>query len=99
VEGFDKGHPLGGTDEEIEMDVSRSLSGVENARLLAELALAIDQAQKAAASVGLTHGGGEAHDLRVRLEVLKAEVDELRRGGWRVPARELGSKWIKLGSG
>jgi hypothetical protein len=82
------------------MDVSKLPSGAEKARWLAELALTVDQAQRAARSLEITQlHGAEAKALQVRLELIKNEVDDLRRGGWRAPSQELGSKWIKLGTG
>jgi len=77
-----------------------SLSGLERARWLAELALAIEQAEEMADRLRFADvHGAEALELHGRLQVLKREVEELRLGGWRVAAQELGSKRISLGSG
>ena len=56
---------------------------LERARWLTELADAIDQAQKLSWRLGVAEGDSEeARMLYARLEVVRAEVDSLRFGGW-----------------
>jgi hypothetical protein len=59
------------------------VSSAERARWLAELAKAIDEAQKVAWRLGVQEGDdAEAKDLYERLEAARVEVDALRRGGF-----------------
>ena len=61
----------------------RDLGSAERARWLAELAEAIDEAQRVAWRLGVEGGSIEATELYAHLEVARAEVEALRRGGWR----------------
>lgn len=55
----------------------------ERACRLAELAQAIDDARRAAWELGVGEwNSSEAKKLCADLEVLRAEVESLRRGGW-----------------
>jgi hypothetical protein len=79
------------------MEITRSGSGAERARWLAELALALEQAEQAAKGLGITAPASEElRQLRDRIELVREEVEDLRRGNWRAPVQELGSKWIRL---
>jgi hypothetical protein len=72
-------------------------SASARARWLAELALAIDQARRAAEHYEFAEDDAlEVRALKARLEAIRLEVDELRRGGWRSGGEELGSKRINL---
>lgn len=64
---------------------------------MAELALAIDQAQRVAWRLGVTEGNSaEAMALYARLEAAREELDSLRRGSWAGEQRELDPFWMKL---
>lgn len=55
--------------------------GVERSRWLGELAQAIDDAQHLVCAYGICSGpSGDLLDLCARLEVLRREIDEIRRG-------------------
>ena len=59
--------------------VPTEVSAAERARWLAELADAIEQAQRLVWNLGMAHGrSGEALDLYARLEAARAEVQALR---------------------
>jgi hypothetical protein len=60
----------------------------ERARWLAELALAVDQAQRIAWSLGVSEAGvAEVEGLCHRLELARIEIEALRRGA--SPARRV----------
>ena len=68
----------------------------ERARWLAELAEAIDQAQKVAWRLGGAEGNNpEAKELYGRLEAARVEVDALRRGGFRAVEHKNDPDWLK----
>ncbi|HVL78904.1 MAG TPA: hypothetical protein VM346_06405 [Sphingomicrobium sp.] len=73
------------------------MAATERARWLADLAAAIEQAQKLAWRLGVTEGNDpDALELYARLELARDEVDALRRGRW---AREQGALdpiWMKF---
>ena len=72
-------------------------AATERARWLAELALAIDQAQKLAWRLGVSEGDDpDAKSLYARLETVRSEVESLRRGGWAGALEELDPVWMKL---
>ena len=72
-------------------------AAVERARWLAELAFAIDRAQRLARTLAVTErDGAEAVDLSQRLEQLRLEVDELRRGRRLLLRREVDPRWMGL---
>ena len=76
---------------------SNEATATERARWLAELATAIDQAQKLAWRLGVSEGDDpEAKSLYARLESVRTEVESLRRGGWAGERRELDPFWMKL---
>jgi hypothetical protein len=55
----------------------------ERARWLAELAQAIGEAQRVARSLSASRGHcPESALLHAQLELVRIEVEELRRGGW-----------------
>jgi hypothetical protein len=79
------------------MDFGQSAAAFKRAKWLAELAAAIDSADAAAKRLILEdRHAAEAQDLLQQLHIVKREIADLRLGGWRAPAREIGSKWIKL---
>jgi hypothetical protein len=82
------------------MDFGKSAAAFRRARWLAELADAINAAEDAANQLILSgHQIGEARELQEQLKIVKRELEDVRLGGWRAPAQEIGSKWIKLGEG
>lgn len=69
----------------------------ERARWLADLAAAIDEAQRIAWRLGSgEESNPEALNLYQRLEAARAEVDALRRSGWASGAAEVPPEWIEL---
>lgn len=82
------------------MECAQSAAAFKRARWLAELAEAIDAAEDAANQLVLSgQHVDEARELQEQLRIVKRELEDVRLGGWRAPAREIGSKWIKLGEG
>lgn len=76
---------------------SNEATATERARWLAELAIAVEQAQKLAWRLGVSEGDDpEAKDLYARLESVRTEVESLRRGGWAGAHEELDPFWVKL---
>ncbi len=76
---------------------SNEATATERARWLAELAIAIDQAQKLAWRLGVSEGNDpEAKTLYARLETVRGEVESLRRGSWAGELRELDPLWMNL---
>jgi hypothetical protein len=70
------------------------VSPPERARWLAELAKAIDEAQKVAWRLGVLEGDDpEAKDLYERLEAARVEVEALRRAGFHGGRRHKGPEW------
>jgi hypothetical protein len=80
--------------------VNEKLSEVvvsDRARWLAELAVAIEQAQKVAWRLGVTEGQDpEALDLYAQLESAREEIEVLRCGGWSGEQQPLDPFWIKF---
>lgn len=69
----------------------------ERARWLAELALAVDQAQQLAWRLRASEANtAEVEGLYRRLEAARIEVEALRRGGWRTSAVDIGPVWTSL---
>ncbi len=69
----------------------------ERGRRLAELAQTIAEAQQVARSLSVSRGNcAEAEDLYGRLELLRIEVEDLRRGGWGVRPTRFDPKWANL---
>ena len=69
----------------------------ERARWFSELSVAIDQAQKLAWRLGVSEGeSAEAMELYARLEVVREEVESLRRGGWAGEHSQLDPFWMNL---
>lgn len=79
------------------MDCGHSATAFKRAKWLAELAAAIGSAEEAAKRL-IAEGrhATEAQDLLHQLHAAKVDIEDLRLGGWRAPAREIGSKWIEL---
>ena len=72
---------------------------VNRARWLAELAVAIDEAQRLAWELGITQASRtEARELYGQLETLRGEVESLRRDGWAKCREEIEPPWINLPS-
>ncbi len=73
------------------------VSPAERARWLAELAKAIDEAQKLAWRLGVKEGDStEAKELYERLEAARIEVDALRRGGFHAARSQKFPEWLDL---
>lgn len=72
-------------------------SAPERARWLAELALALEEAQKVAWRLGVSEGNNaEAKELYGRIEAARAEVDTLRLSGFRRIREETDPDWSNL---
>jgi hypothetical protein len=72
-------------------------SASDRARWLAELAEAIDQAQRVAWALGIAEGDDpEAKELYGQLESARAEVESLRHGRWIRRSREPNPDWPKI---
>jgi hypothetical protein len=73
------------------------MAATERARWLADLAAAIEQAQKLAWRLGVTEGNDpDALELYARLELARDEVDALRRGRWAGEQGALDPIWMKF---
>ena len=73
-------------------------SANERARWLAELAEALEKAQKLAWSLGLLEGDSvEAMELYGRLEAARLEVQALRLGRFGAVQHEFNPEWIERG--
>jgi len=69
----------------------------ERARWLAELAAAVDEAQRIARTLSVSRGGcAEAEDLYGRLDAVRIEIEDLRRGGWGARATQIDPRWTSL---
>lgn len=69
----------------------------ERGRWLAELAQAVDQAQRLARTLSVAQGTcAEAEDLYGRLEAIRIEVEDLRRGGWGARPTRIDPLWTNL---
>lgn len=72
-------------------------AAAERSRWLAELAEAIDQAQRLARSLNSPgSSGAQARELFHRLESVRIEVDALRRGTWVTRSTETDPLWTNL---
>lgn len=72
-----------------------SLTAAERARWLAELALAVDQAQRLATEIAASEARrSEAGELHAQLEAIRVEVEMLRRG--RPEGDKIDPNWINL---
>lgn len=72
-------------------------TAAERAQWLAQLAIAIEEAQRLTWRLGISEGqNAEANGLYARLESLLTEVESLRRGGWVGEHRELDPFWMQL---
>lgn len=70
---------------------------VERSRWLAELAEAIDQAQRLARKMGVSEGdSATAKELFERLETVRIEIEALRRGSWDRRSIETDPSWTNL---
>lgn len=68
-------------------------SAVERSRWLAELALAVEQAQQLARAQS---DCAQARELFDRLESVRVEIEALRRGGWDVRPAEIDPLWARI---
>jgi len=69
-------------------------NGADRARWLAELAAAIDQAQRVAWALPIAEGSDpEAKNLYGRLESVRIEVDSLRHGRWAWNSTQIHPNW------
>lgn len=72
-------------------------SAVERGRWLAELAQAIAEAQRVAQSLSVLRDNcAEAELLYDRLELVRIEVENLRRGGWGARPTQFDPRWTSL---
>ena len=72
-------------------------AAAERGRWLAEPAQAIDQAQRLARTLSIAQGDcAEAEHLYGRLESIRIEVDDLRRGGWGARPTRIDPLWTNL---
>jgi MoxR-like ATPase len=77
--------------------VPAKFSAAEHAQWLAELAEAIEEAQKLLWRLGVSEGSSaRANELYVRLEAARAEVESLRRSGSRELTAEAHPEWLEL---
>ena len=76
---------------------SNEATATERGRWLGELAAAVDEAQKLAWRLGVSEGDDpEAKGLYAQLELIRGEIESLRRGGWAGEHQELDPFWVKL---
>lgn len=76
---------------------SDHLSAVERARWLAELALAVEQAQQLAREIGASEvKRREAQELYAQLDAIRVELEMLRRGRLAADEAQIDPKWIHL---
>lgn len=72
-------------------------AAAQRARWLAELAHAVDRAQRLARTLSVAqHDPSEAIELDKRLEAIRSEIEELQRGSRRLLRREIDPKWTGL---
>ena len=73
------------------------VSAVDRARWLAELADALEQAQRLTWRIGWSGGGNsEAMELYGRLEAARMEAQSLRLGGFERSSQQFDPKWRDL---
>jgi len=76
---------------------SERTAAVERGQWLADLAQAVDQAQRLARTLVVLKGScAESEALYGRLEVVRIEVEDLRRGGWGARPMKIDPLWISL---
>lgn len=75
----------------------RRRTAAPRARSLAELAQAVDQAQRLAWSLRASEASStEAKQLYDRLEAVRTEVEAMRRGHRSIPRRDIDPMWTSL---
>jgi len=80
--------------------LGKHTAAAQRARALAELAEAVDRAQRVAWSLRASvASSAEAKRLYDRLESVRTEVEAMRRGGRTIPARDIDPIWTSLLSG
>ena len=76
---------------------ANQVGAAQRARWLAELADAIEEAQRIAWRLGISEGDDpDARNLYARLEATRDEVDSLQRGGWAGAQQQLDPIWMNL---
>ena len=76
---------------------SERTAAVERGQWLADLAQAVDQAQRLARTLIVLKGNcAESEALYGRLERVRIEVEDLRRGVWRAHPMKIDPLWISL---
>ena len=76
---------------------SNELTSADRLRWLAELAVAIEDAQDFAGRIGISDSEDpEVRDLYSRLEAAGREVEALRRGSWVGSIEQLDPIWMSL---
>ena len=76
---------------------SDHLSAVERARWLAELAVAVEQAQQLAREIGVSDAKRqEAQELYAQLDAIRIELEMLRRARSAAEKAEIDPKWMHL---
>jgi len=69
----------------------------ERGQWLSDLAQAVEQAQRLARTLIVLKGScAESEDLYGRLERVRIEVEDLRRGGWGARPMKIDPIWISL---
>jgi hypothetical protein len=72
-------------------------NAAERARWLADLARAIEDAQRLLWQLGVSEGdSADAKQLYGRLETVRAEVESLRGGWFREISEEIAPDWVNL---
>ena len=75
-------------------------AAAERARWLAELATAVDTAQRLARSLGAARGNSAELDaIHARLEAIQGEVEQLRGGGRTARPTQLDPDWTSIFTG
>lgn len=69
---------------------------IDRARWLAEVADALERAQRLTWRIGAPGGNGEAMELYGRIEAARAEAWSLRLGGFRIARQEYDPNWMNL---
>ena len=76
---------------------SERTAAAERGQWLADLAQAVDQARRLARTLIVLKGScAESQDLYGRLEVVRIEVEDLRRGGWAARPMKIDPLWTSL---
>ena len=72
-------------------------AAAQRSRWLAELAQSISEAQRVVGTLSFSRGNrAEAESLYGRLELIRIEVEDLRRGGWGARPTMIDPIWSSL---